>query len=201
MNHPGTICKQCSHQASQRFYCTPLTSTAISYLCLRELHQVGLSECVKCLYSPFSLSVFAGTDCSTHQSIRDQHLPDFLSTTSISQLSALGESLGGQSFYPLLSSISGAKQHPNPWLWCRAPPWLALLHLLTCPGVPHSSSIPSCFSSDLNPSPWQRIQTCQEGSPPCTSSPPAPSLGFLCKSAQLSLLGNWDTNYWELPQT
>lgn len=102
MNHPGTICKQGSHQASQRFYSAPLPSTAISYLCLGELHQVGLSECVKCLYSPSSLSVFAGTDCSTHQSIRDQHSPDFLCTTNMSQLSALGES--GDGWAELLSS-------------------------------------------------------------------------------------------------
>lgn len=161
MNHPGTICK---HQASQRFYSAPLTSTAISYLCLGELHQVGLSECVKCLYSPFSLTVFAGTDCSTHQSIRDQHSPDFLSTANISQLSALGESGDGQSFYPHLSSLSASDQQPNPWLRCGAPSWLALLHLLTSPGFPPSTSIPSCFSSDLNPSQWQCIHTCQEGS-------------------------------------
>lgn len=95
MIHPGTICKQGSHQASQRFYSAPLPSTAISYLCLGELHQVGLSECVKCLYSPFSVSVFAGTDCSTHQSIRDQHSADFLCAANISQLSALGESGDG----------------------------------------------------------------------------------------------------------
>lgn len=98
------------------------------------------------------------------------------------------------------------------------PPWLSSLQF-------HSQLL----FLYLNPSPWQGIQTCQEGSPvllfpttntsgrfapaplphhkhlgkvcPSSLSPPAPDLWFGWKTAQLSLLGNCDTNYRELHQT
>ena len=88
-----------------------------------------------------------------------------------------------------------------------------------CSASSDSSSTSSWFCFDSDFTPWHRIKTyietyC-ESSPmqlfstikhsgrihPWTSSPPPPNLWSGWRTAPCSLLGNYDTDSWELPQT